>query len=117
MTDNRVAEDDLVKRARAYVAASNAHDIAAIEPMIAPDCIYVSSGVGRHDGAGAIIAMMRDFFEAVPDVNWQARDYRAVTGNGVEFDFVISMNGESSTGVERLFFDDSGAIVRVEVAR
>ena len=117
MTGMTPIEQDLLKRAQAYVAASNAHDIAAIESMIAADCVYVSSGVGSHDGADAIIAMMRGFFDAVPDVSWQASRYRPIAGSGVEFDFVISMNGKSSTGVERLFFDDRGMIVRVEVAR
>ena len=117
MPEDSTNEQHLLALAQAYVAASNAHDIEAIAPMIALDCVYVSSSVGQHDGSEAIIAMMRGFFDSAPDVHWQASDYRLIAGNGVEFDFVISMNGESSRGTERLFFDDSGAISRVEVAR
>ncbi len=117
MNSTARTEQDLVQRAQAYVAASNAHDVSAVETMLAAECVYESSGVGRHEGAEAIIAMMRGFFASAPDVHWQTDGYRPVAGNGVEFDFVISMNGETSNGVERLFFDDRGAITRVEVAR
>ena len=117
MTSTAPTEQDLLQRAKVYVAASNAHDVSAIETMMAAECVYESSGVGRHEGAKAIIAMMRGFFAAAPDVHWQADGYRLIAGNGVAFDFVISMNEDSSNGVERLFFDDGGLINRVEVAR
>ena len=39
-----------IEVAKAYVAASNAHDLTTIEPMLSVDCEYQSSGVGHHAG-------------------------------------------------------------------
>lgn len=109
--------DALIGRAEAYVEASNGHDVARIATMLAENAVYRSSGVGGHDGAAAILAMNRSFFSANPDVRWQARDYRLIDKNGVEFDFVISFGDTSAPGIERVFFDADGQITRVEVER
>lgn len=110
-------DSQLVELARAYVEASNDHDVERIAGMLAPQAAYMSTGVGRHDGAEAILAMNRDFFADNPDVHWNAVNYRNVKPNGVEFDFTITLNGVSSNGVERVFFADDGLISRVEVER
>jgi hypothetical protein len=107
----------LVEQTKSYVAASNAHDLTRIEPMFAADAIYRSSGVGQHEGAPAIIAMMKTFFDANPDVHWDTSSFRVIEENGVEFDFVISLGGNSSTGIERLFFDADNLIRLIEVER
>lgn len=108
--------DDLIKKAESYVAASNDHDIARIRPMLAADCSYRSAGVGAHDGVEAIATMMQSFFAANSDVHWQVEDYRWQTGH-VVFDFVITLGGTSSSGVEEIHFDDTGAISRIVVRR
>jgi len=108
---------DLIALAEAYVAASNAHDLDEITAMFAPDAQYRSSGVGGHDGRDAIRAMNEAFFAANPDVRWETSGHRIVPGEGVEFDFVISLGGTRSRGVERVFFDENGLIRRVEVER
>ncbi len=109
--------DDLIARTRAYVDASNDHDVERIRTMLSDGATYQSSGVGEHEGADAIIAMNTTFFAAKPDVHWQPANFRTVEGDGVEFDFVITIGGADSRGVERVFFDDTGQIVRVEVER
>ena len=114
---SETSELELIARARSYVAASNDHDAARIEPMLADDCVYESSGVGRHEGLSAIVAMMRDFFAANPKVNWQPSNYRLRDEACVEFDFVIDLGDSTSEGVERLYFDGSGRISRIEVRR
>ncbi len=108
--------DELINKAESYVAASNDHDVARIRPMLAPDCSYRSAGVGAHDGIDAITAMMQSFFAANPDVHWQVEDYRWQSDH-VVFDFVITLGGTNSSGVEEIHFDKAGAISRIVVRR
>lgn len=106
-----------IGRAKAYVNASNAHDVDRIADLLGAEAVYQSTGVGTHVGADAILAMSRNFFADNPDVRWEGSNYRAISGEGVEFDFTISVQGERHKGVERVFFDASGLICRVEVER
>lgn len=108
--------DELIRKAEAYVAASNAHDIARIQPMLAPECNYSSAGVGRHDGVEAIMTMMQSFFAANPDVHWRAENYRRRSDH-VVFEFVVTMGGQSASGVEEIHFDGAGQISRIMVQR
>lgn len=103
--------------ARAYVDASNDHDIDGIAALLAPDVAYRSSGVGAHDGAAKILAMNRTFFGDYPDVHWDPVNWRHIGDGGIEFDFTITLGGQSHRGVERVFVDDTGRISRVEVER
>ena len=105
-----------IEKAQAYVTASNDHDLVAIAAMLAPDCIYRSAGVGRHDGSEAILAMMTSFFASYPDVHWQAENYRWLSDH-VRFDFVITLDGNSSAGEEMIWFDGNGRISEIEVLR
>ena len=43
--------------AKAYVHASNAHDLVAILNLMAEDVAYRSTGVGAHDGVPAVRTM------------------------------------------------------------
>ena len=106
-----------IKRAAAYVEASNDHDVDRISTLLSKDAVYHSTGVGSHRGKDAILAMNRKFFAEYPDVHWSPENYRSIAGNGVEFDFKISLKGKLSSGVERVFFDTEGLILRVEVER
>ena len=108
---------DLIARTQAYVEASNDHDVERIAGMLADDASYSSSGVGEHEGAAAILAMNTTFFDANPDVHWQPENFRAVGDDGVAFDFVITIGGQPSSGVERVYFHPDGRIRRVEVER
>jgi hypothetical protein len=108
--------DELIKKAEAYVAASNAHDIDRIKPMLAPECSYRSAGVGHHDGVEAIMTMMQSFFAANPDVHWQTENYQRRSDH-VVFDFVITLGANSSSGVEEIHFDEAGKISRIVVQR
>lgn len=110
------AMDGLIKKAESYVAASNDHDIARIRTMLAPACCYRSAGVGRHDGVDAIMTMMQSFFAANPDVHWQVDNYQRCPSH-VVFDFVITLGGNSSSGVEEIHFDGTGDISRIAVQR
>jgi hypothetical protein len=103
--------------AKAYVDASNAHDVDRIATLLDPDVAYRSSGVGAHDGAEKILAMNRTFFGDYPDVTWEPRNWRQIDDGGVEFDFTITLGGQSHRGVERVFVNDAGLITRVEVER
>lgn len=107
----------LLAKARSYVAASNDADLARIEVMLLPTCVYQSSGVGDHQGAVAIMAMMAGFFTANPDVHWRATNYRLAEPDCVEFDFVISLQNSEAPGVERLCFDEDRLIRQIEVRR
>ncbi|MBT5432497.1 MAG: SnoaL-like domain-containing protein, partial [Rhodospirillaceae bacterium] len=103
--------------AKAYVDASNDHDVERIATMLSKDVAYRSSGVGSHDGAETILAMNRKFFADFPDVHRETRDWRHVDTTGVEFEFTITLGGQSHQGVERIFVGDHGEITRVEVER
>lgn len=105
-----------VKQARAYVDASNDHDLARIRQMLAPECVYISDGVGRHEGVDAILAMMQNFFASNPDVHWQVDDYQLRLAC-VEFEFIITMGDKTSNGFEKIFFGQDRKIVRIEVRR
>ena len=109
--------DTNIGRAAAYVDASNDHDVERIDTMLNAEAVYHSTGVGSHRGKDAILAMNAKFFADNPDVRWSPANYRSIAGNGVEFDFEISLKGKLSSGVERVFFDAEGLIVRVEVER
>jgi len=108
--------NDLIRKAESYVAASNDHDVARIRPMLAPECSYRSAGVGAHDGVDTITTMMQSFFAANPDVHWQVENYRWQS-DYVVFDFVITLGGNSSAGVEEIHFDEAGAISQIIVQR
>ena len=111
----------LIARAKAYVEASNAHDLDRVDAMFAENAEYESTGVGSHVGRGSIHAMMDRFFTAYPDVRWAAEAYRLTGDDGVAFDFVMTAKpaegGDSieRRGVEQLFFTPDGLIRRIEV--
>ena len=106
-----------IERAQAYVKASNEHDVELIATLLSDAAVYRSTGVGGHDGKAAILAMNAKFFAEYPDVHWDAVNYRTIAGEGVEFDFAISLKGKLSSGVERVFFDAQGLILLVVVER
>jgi len=89
--------------ARAYVAASNAHDLDAIAPLFAEGADYVSARTGSFSGVSDIIAMMTQFFEIHPHAHWLTRDWREIEGNGVEFDFELTAGGAPRRGTERSY--------------
>ncbi len=104
-------------KAKAYVDASNNHDLAAIAPMLAENCRYVSSGVGEHRGQKSILAMMETFFSTNPDVRWTVSEYQMNSENQVIFDFTITLGGRSNQGTEKISFDGDGNISNIEVSR
>lgn len=108
---------DLIPKASAYVAASNALDVKAIEPMLDKDCRYISTGVGEYAGRDSILSMMSGFFANNPDVHWAVSDYALEPKRCVTFEFVISLAGQTSKGTERLWFSEGGAITCIEVER
>jgi len=108
--------EELIGKAEAYVSASNEHDLSQIRTMLAPDCSYRSAGVGRHDGVEAIMSMMQSFFTSNPDVHWQAENYRWQS-NHLVFDFLITLGGNTSSGVEEIHFNDAGEVNRIVVQR
>ncbi len=108
-------DDILLARARDYVEASNAHDLARIEPMFAPDAHYVSGRTGAYQGTADILAMMKGFFEQFADAAWRTDNWRVVADDGVEFTFILSAGGQDRPGTERVFFDAPGKIRRIEV--
>jgi hypothetical protein len=108
--------EELLRKAEAYVSASNEHNLTRIKTMLARDCSYRSAGVGRHDGVEAIISMMKSFFASNPDVRWQAENYRWLS-DCVVFDFLITLGGNTSSGVEEIHFNDDGKICRIVVQR
>jgi ketosteroid isomerase-like protein len=112
MTSNAV---DHIALAKAYVDASNAHDLERITPMFTADAEYVSSRTGTYNGVPDIIAMMDGFFSQFTDAAWTTADWRQIDGDGVEFDFVLNAGGNARNGVERVFLDDHGRIRRIEV--
>ncbi len=91
--------------------------MARIETMLCDDAEYRSSGVGTHRGKAQIIAMMRAFFAANPDVRWQTSSFHAAGPGTVAFDFTIIMGETRADGRERISFDGDGRIRFIEVVR
>ena len=108
--------DELITKAEAYVSSSNEHDLDRIKTMLSHECCYRSAGVGSHDGVEAIMNMMQWFFAANPEVHWQADNYRRHSSH-VVFDFLITLGGNVSSGVEEIHFNDAGEICRIVVQR
>ncbi|MEM1199165.1 MAG: nuclear transport factor 2 family protein, partial [Pseudomonadota bacterium] len=108
---------DLVSKASAYVAASNARDVRAIEPMLHKDCRYISTGVGEYTGRTEILSMMTGFFASNPDVHWTVADYILEPERCVVFEFVVSLAGQHSNGTERIWFSEDGVITCIKVDR
>jgi len=114
-------DQSFVELARKYVEHSNAHDLEEIQKMFLDNASYESAYAGKFEGWESIAEMMKDFFERVPDVEWQVGGYEDVEENVVEFAFVMrgtdSKNGEriERHGVERIGFTDSGRICHIDV--
>lgn len=112
---------DFCKLARAYVDASNNHDLEVVEEQLLLDASYHSENVGRFEGSTAILNMMTGFFATYPDVTWQVDRYILNAPLTVYFEFsMIATNaqtGEQITreGLERIDFDVSGKIKHIDV--
>ncbi len=115
-----MTEIETIELARAYVALSNAHRVELIAPMFSATAVYTSSAVGEFTGSDEIEKMMRGFFTSYPDVFWLTENYR-FENNRVTFDFSMQANATSSgehlqrQGIERIEFDESGLIKKLEV--
>lgn len=115
-----MTEIETIELARAYVSLSNAHRIGLILPMFSDDAVYTSSAVGEFTGTEAIGDMMQGFFSAYPDVFWLAENYRH-EDHRVTFDFSLQATAADSGehlqrfGVERIEFDETGLIRKLEV--
>ena len=106
-----------IEIAKAYVAASNAHDVTTIEPMLSVDAKYVSSGVGSHSGRDLIMSMMTGFFDQNPDVHWDCRDWALDSDDTAAFDFTITLPSGASSGREWVSIDADGLITEIRVER
>ncbi len=106
-----------IECARAYVEASNAHDIHTIEPMLSVNCRYVSSGVGEHVGREAIVKMMRGFFKENPEVHWKTRNWKEQGADTAVFEFTITLPSGTSGGREWVTIGEDGLITEIRVER
>jgi len=112
---------DQMARALTYVEASNDHDLEVVEAMIADDAVYISTGVGSHEGGPAIRAMMNGFFASVSNLNWATSNWHVDEDGACAFDFTMTgfqnQTGEriNKTGHERIWVAADGLITRIEV--
>ena len=108
-------------RAKAYVEASNAHDLERVEAMFAADAEYVSTGAGSHTGRKSIRTMMDNFFAAFSGLIWVTQDWHIDADGAHAFDFVMTgLNTQSGeeikkAGHERIWINGDGLISRIEV--
>ena len=114
--------EQAIELSKAYVEASNAHDLNRIEAMLDAKAHYYSSAVGKHEGRAAIRQMMEGFFAAFPDVKWETSTFRPAGTTGAAFNFVMTATNKDTgqgierRGIERIFFTGSGLISLIEVA-
>ena len=112
---------DVMFVAKAYVEASNAHDLDAVERLLSEDAVYLSTGVGEHLGKRAIRAMMDTFFQTYKTLHWQTRNWESESENVASFDFVMTgMHCETGNKIEKagregIFMGKDGLINRIEV--
>jgi len=107
--------------AKAYVALSNAHQIALIMSMFTVQSVYHSVHTGEFKGREAIGTMMANFFSRYPDACWRVPEYRSTGDKTIEFDFIMTateaLTGKrlERKGTEQIVFSDEGSIVYLEV--
>jgi ketosteroid isomerase-like protein len=58
---------------RAYEQATNSHEIARLEPLIAPDAVYWFSD-GSHHGRDAVLAAIAETFATICDETYEIND-------------------------------------------
>jgi hypothetical protein len=57
---------------RAFLAAYNAHDIAAVAQLFADDAVYADVGAARsYEGKDQVVSYVEFAFETLPDCRWQ----------------------------------------------
>ena len=112
-----------IELAKNYVALSNDHDLARIEPLFAVDATYHSAYFGEYQGRDAIHTMMTSFFTRFPDAYWEVTEYCIIENNGVEFAFTMTGADASSgervkrRGLERIYFTSDGLIKHIAVCK
>ncbi|MEM7427004.1 MAG: nuclear transport factor 2 family protein [Pseudomonadota bacterium] len=106
-----------VDAAKAYLDASNRHDLNDISDLLSADCRYFSSGAGEHNGRDAILDMMRGFFAQYPNVRWEARNLEAETVSTAAFDFTIFLPSGAFEGREWVAMNETGLISEIRVER
>ncbi len=113
----------LIELAKNYVALSNLHDLARIQPLFAIDASYHSAFFGEFQGRDIISSMMAGFFARFTDAHWEVPSYREIENNGVEFAFTMTGSDAESGGkverhgVERIYFTTEGLIRHIAVLK
>lgn len=114
---------DPVARLVTYHDAINALDFVTIEAMFADDAVYDSGGLGGViAGRGPIMAGFRTYFDTYPDQVSQDSLVEALGGARVRSLWRLTARNRHTgeplarEGEEIVTFDDSGLIMRVEVA-
>ncbi len=118
-----MSSDTHIDLAKDYVAQSNAHDLSRILRMFHDTATYASPHVGRFSGREEIGEMMKEFFGAYPDVEWEVAGYHEIGDAIVEFEFLMRAT-EAATGdrierdgIERIEFTESGLISHIAIRR
>jgi ketosteroid isomerase-like protein len=110
-----------LSRLVAYHAALDAHDLSAVEKMLAPDVRYISHSIGDVIGRDDVMTSLRGYFATNPDhqafddrleqrdantavSHWNLRATNQTTGIVTE-----------RSGVETVTFDDAGLISLIDV--
>jgi ketosteroid isomerase-like protein len=115
--------DAHIDLAKDYVAQSNTHDLSRILRMFHDTATYTSPHVGQFSGREEIGEMMKKFFDAYPDVEWEVAEYHKIGDAIVEFEFLMRAT-EAETGdrierdgIERIEFTEPGLISHVAIRR
>ncbi|MFC3656418.1 nuclear transport factor 2 family protein [Xanthomonas hyacinthi] len=76
-----------------YLAAWNAHDVAAANRVLAPSVTYFNTSVGMESQGPDVIAGLQDrLLRLMPDLRWQIVGEPVITDDGVAFEWEVTGN-------------------------
>lgn len=82
---------------QAFLAAYNAHDIAAVAELFATDAVYADVGTGHtYEGKEQVVAYVQAAFETLPDCRWQLE---SIVASGDKAAFEGTYTGTLPPGV------------------
>lgn len=90
-----------INTAKEYFLLSNARDLKAIEDLFADDATYSSDNTGLFFGKKDIMAMVTNFFNSFPELNWVVHSVEEKTPHIAELDFTFLGKDERGNSIER----------------
>jgi ketosteroid isomerase-like protein len=105
----------------AYHAALDAHDVDAVEKLMAENATYESAGIGLVEGRAAITSAIRKYFAAHADHHAWDDSVKQIGPRSARAVWQLTATNDATgekyhrRGEEEVTFDDEGLVLRVLV--